>query len=108
MHLPGYTAEASLAPSGRRYRALFARSGSGGEGRVIPQQGCPPEAATFCMPILTTCAYNWCWWNIGLLWGRGTCLTCMDACIDAHTWMDPTGGTLSRMCKGCARSWPCP
>ena len=105
MVTPGFTAEYSLRQQTTPYCAnsslATVRSAAG---LVLPQQ-CNPFSMSLCVPVLSTCAYGWCWWNMGEPWGKGACRGCMNACIDAHMWFDPTTAGL---CKGCATSWPCP
>jgi hypothetical protein len=111
MNVPGFTAEASLNKAQRqshRHHQVAVYSASLHEVNLIqPQQGCDAFLMSVCMPVLWPCAYHGCWWNMGCAWGRGACTGCMDACIDAHTWFDIQGGALARICKTCARSWPC-
>jgi hypothetical protein len=106
MPVPAMNAEASLYKSKTHYRCNLMANNRGSIDGIYPQQ-CNPFFMTACMPILESCAYGWCWWNIGFLFGRRTCLACMDACIDAHLFADPGGGATARECKLCARLWPC-
>jgi hypothetical protein len=103
MTLPGFTAEVSLYKTNRQYNVAPNRSAlSLSSSKVYPQQGCNEVSMSECIPILTACAYGWCWWS--KFWGRQTCMDCMNVCIDAHPL---PGSRYYSMCKTCAISWPC-
>jgi hypothetical protein len=106
MKIPGFTAGASIYKKYDHYRLTAHHSLSSDVNVIQPQQDCHAGFMSLCIPVLTTCAYKWCWWNIGWPWGHDVCTGCMDTCIDAHSWFHPQAGGLA-ICKLCARLWPC-
>jgi hypothetical protein len=103
MKIPGFTARASLSAQQGRYGAGFPASAGGVARRMVYPQldRCGGGYMALCLPILLPCAYAWCWWSS--FWGRGSCRSCMNSCIDAHLYPPELGS----ICKDCATSWPC-